>query len=212
MWQRKSDAAELAVIYQTHERDLQLSTLNFQLYLHRLMAGSLAIILLLIAYFLWRAHKYNKVLTLKNRYLYEQIQQREREEQQALEQLKAEPEEVLTAGQQLFRRICALMSEQQPYTDEGLNRDGLAQLLGTNAKYIDQAIHDCSHGETTGNFINRYRLEHVARLLKTTDEPISLIGEMAGIPSRVTLARLFRNTYGMTCSEFRQTAKLKTET
>lgn len=212
VWQKKSDAAELAVIYQTHERDLQLSTLNFQLYLHRLMAGSLAIILLLIAYFLWRAHQYNKVLTLKNRYLYEQIQQREREEQQALEQLKAEPEEVLTAGQQLFRRICALMSEQQPYTDKGLNRDGLAQLLGTNAKYIDQAIHDCSHGETTGSFINRYRLEHVARLLKTTDEPISLIGEMAGIPSRVTLARLFRNTYGMTCSEFRQAAKLKTQT
>lgn len=148
----------------------------------------------------------------KNRHLYEQMQQREREEQQVIEQLKAEPEEVLTPGQQLFRRICALMAEQQPYTDEGLNRDGLAQLLGTNAKYIDQAIHDCSRGETTGNFINRYRLEHVARLLKTTDEPISLIGEMAGIPSRVTLARLFRNAYGMTCSEFRQTAQLKTET
>lgn len=212
MWQRKSDATELAVIYQTHERDLQLSTLTVQLYLHRLMAVTLAVILLLIAYFLWRAHQYNKVLMQKNRYLYEQIQRREREEKQAIEQLKAEPEEVLTAGQQLFRRICTLMSEQQPYTDEGLNRDGLAQLLGTNGKYIDQAIHDCSHGETTSSFINRYRLEHVARLLKTTDEPIGLIGEMAGIPSRTTLARLFRNTYGMTCSEFRQAAKSKTET
>ena len=207
VWQKKSDAAELAVIYQTHERDLQLKDLQFAISLHRLLFIAGGIILLLIGYLLYRAYKYNKVLAAKNRSLYEQIQQQELKEQQAIEQLKAEPEESLTIQQQLFRRLCTLMAEQKPYTDEGLNRDGLAQLLGTNAKYIDQAIHDCSHGETTGNFINRYRMEHVAHLLKTTDEPISLIGEMVGIPSRVTLARLFRNTFGMTCTEYRQTAK-----
>lgn len=30
-------------------------------------------------------------------------------------------------------------------------------------------IRQCSKGETVGDFINRYRLEHVARLLKTTE-------------------------------------------
>ena len=207
VWQKKSDAAELAVIYQTHEKDLQLKNLQFTISVHRIFAVALAVILLLIGYLLWRSHKYNKVLASKNRLLFEQIQQREFEEQQAIEQLKAEPEESLTTQQLLFRRLCTLMAEEKPYTNETLNRDGLAQLLGTNSKYIDQAIHDCSHGETTGNFINRYRMEHVARLLKTTDEPVSLIGEMVGIPSRATLARLFRNTFGMTCSEFRNAAQ-----
>ena len=85
-----------------------------------------------------------------------------------------------------------------------MNRDSLARLLGTNAKYVEQAIRQCSKGETPGDFITRYRLEHVARLLKTTDDPIAIIGELAGIPSRATLARLFRNAYGMSPSEYRK--------
>ena len=205
VWQKKNDAAELAVIYHTHEKDLQLADLRFTVYLHRLMAIALVIITLLIGYLLWRAYKFNKVLSAKNRGLYEQIQQREQEEQRERASWFARDD--LTSEQQLFRRLCTLMAEQQPYTDEGLNREALAQMLGTNPKYIDQAIRTCSHGETTSNFITRYRLEHVARLLKTTDDPVSLIGEMAGIPSRVTLARLFRNAYSMTCSEFRKAAR-----
>ena len=43
----------------------------------------------------------------------------------------------------------------------------------------------------------------------TTDNPVALIGEQSGIPSRATLARLFRNTYGMSCSEYRQVAGQK---
>jgi AraC-like DNA-binding protein len=101
------------------------------------------------------------------------------------------------------------MAEQQPYTDENLNSDTLAQLLGTNAKYVVQAIRECSHGETVGDFITRYRLEHVAHLLKTTDDPIGVVGELSGIPSRVTLSRLFRNAYGMTCREYRQVSQQK---
>ena len=207
VWQKKNDAAELAVIYQTHERDLQISNFKYQLKFHRLIAVGLAIILLLIAYLLYRAYIYNKVLAAKNRHLYEQIQEREKVEEEERQILQAKPDEVLTLEQQLYRRLCTLMAEQQPYTDENLNRDKLAQMLGTNAKYVVTAIRECSRGETVGDFITRYRLEHVARLLKTTDEPIAIIGELSGIPSRATLARLFRNTYGMTCSEFRQAAK-----
>ncbi len=210
VWQKQNDAAELAVIYQTQEKDLQLTDLRFTVYLHRLMAIALFVIILLIGYLLWRAHKYNKVLTAKNHHLYEQMQQREQAKAEEQRQLQAQPEESLTNEQQLFRRLCTLMAEQQPYTDETLNRDTLAQLLATNAKYIDQAIRTCSHGETTSTFITRYRLEHVARQLKTTNDPIALVGEMAGIPSRVTLARLFRNAYGMTCSEYRRAAREET--
>ena len=96
------------------------------------------------------------------------------------------------------------MDEQKPYTDAELNRNMLAQLLGTNEKYVEQAIRQCSKGETVSDFVNRYRLEHVARLLKTTNDPIAIIGELSGIPSRVTLARLFRNAYGMTPTEYRK--------
>ena len=208
-WQKQNDAAELAVIYQTHERELALEESQAKTTLYRIISVSAILIILLIVYLLWRSYKYNKVLTEKNRRLLEEIEQREHEQQQAIEQLEAAPEESLTVSQQLYRRLCTIMSEQRPYTNEALNRDTLAQLLGTNAKYVEQAIRECSDGETVGDFITRHRLEYVTHLLKTTDNSISLVGELSGIPNRATLARLFRNAYGMTCSEYREAVKSK---
>ena len=204
--ERKVDVEQQEVIRQ---KEQEIISRRQSAIIYRILVIAAFLICLLIVYFLWRSYKYNKVLLAKNRRLLAEIEERERQEQQAIEQLQSEPENTLTAGQQLFRRICTLMTEQQPYTDENLNRDILAQLLGTNAKYVVQAIHECSHGETVTDFITRYRLEHVARLLRTTDDPIAIIGEMSGIPSRATLARLFRNAYGMTCTEFRAVAKEK---
>ena len=189
------------------EKEAEIATRRQSVIVYRILAIAAFLVCLLIAYLLWRAYKYNKVLLEKNRRLVADMEQREQDAQQAIEQLKAEPEEKLTTEQQLFRRICTLMADQQPYTDETLNRDSLAALLGTNAKYVEQAIRECSHGENVTDFINRHRLEHVARLLKTTNDSVALVGELSGIPSRATLARLFRNAYGMSCSEYRQAAR-----
>lgn len=175
----------------------------------RIILMAALLLLLLSGYIIWRVRRDNRLLTEKNRRLYEQMVQRERAKADERRYWQAQPEQNLTSEQQLYRRLCKLMTEQQPYTDEHLNRDALARLLNTNAKYVEQAIRECSHGETVMDFITRYRLEHVARLLKTTDNPVALIGELSGIPSRATLARLFRNTYGMSCSEYRQVARQK---
>ena len=201
--ERQADVEQLQEIKQQEEEIIQK---HQALVVHRIIIASAFLVCLLIAYLLWRSYKYNKVLTEKNRKLYEEIEQRRQEQQQEMELLQAAPEEQLTTEQQIFRRLCTLMDEQQPYTDETLNRDTLAQMAGTNEKYVEQAIRQCSKGETVSDFINRYRLEHVARLLKTTSDPIAIVGELSGIPSRATLARLFRNAYGMTPSEFRRAA------
>ena len=201
--ERQADVVQLQEIKQQEE---EIASKHQALVVHRIILASAFLVCLLIAYLLWRSYKYNKVLTEKNRKLYEEIEQRRQEQQQEMELLQAAPEEQLTTEQQLFRRLCTLMDEKQPYTDETLNRDTLAQLACTNEKYVEQAIRQCSKGETVSDFINRYRLEHVARLLKTTSDPIAIVGELSGIPSRATLARLFRNAYGMTPSEFRRAA------
>ncbi len=199
--ERQTDVEQLQEI---KRQENEITSKRQSLVVHRIILASTFLVCLLIAYLLWRSYKYNKVLTEKNRKLYEEIEQRRKEQQHEMEQLQAAPEERLTAEQQLFRRLCTLMDEQKPYTDAELNRNMLAQLLGTNEKYVEQAIRQCSKGETVSDFINRYRLEHVTCLLKTTNDPIAIIGELSGIPSRVTLARLFRNAYGMTPTEYRK--------
>ena len=204
--ERQADVEQLQEIQWQEE---EIVRKHQSLLAHRTILVATVVLLLMAICIIWRIHRYNRLLAEKNRSLYEQIQQREQAEAEEHRQLQAQPEESLTAEQQLYRRLCTLMDEQKPYTDENLNRDTLAQLLGTNAKYVVQTIHECSHGDTVTDFITRYRLENVARLLKTTDEPISLIGELSGIPSRTTLSRLFRNAYGMTCREYRQVAQQK---
>ena len=206
IWQKKNDAAELAVIYQTHERDLQFKDLQFTIYLHRLLAIALVVILLLIGYLFLRTYRYNQELTAKNRRLVAEIEQREREEQQAIELLKAEPEELLTAQQQLFRRICDLMdSPEHIYTDSGLDRCRLAQLLGTNEHYVTDAISTCTNGKSVNAFLNEYRLRYAAHLLATSTDPVSLIAELSGF-ARSSFFRIFSDAYGMSPTDYRHVA------
>jgi AraC-like DNA-binding protein len=204
---KQAQTLELTQIYRTQEKDLQLKDVEARDAIYRLTIASAVVIILLISYLLWRANKYNKVLTEKNCRLYDQIQQREQEEARQMEQLQTEPEEKLTTNQQLFRRLCKLMDDKKPYTDEDLNREMLATMLATNYKYVEQSIRECSNGETVADFINRYRVQQVAILLKTTDDSIGLIATLCGIGSRPTLSRLFRDHYGMSPTEFRQAAK-----
>jgi AraC-like DNA-binding protein len=170
-----------------------------------LLAAAILVILL-IGYLFWRARIYNKVLLEKNRRLLAEIEQREWEEQQAIELLKAEPENVLTAEQQLFRRICDLMdSSDHIYTDADLDRNRLAQLLGTNEHYVTYAISACADGKSVNGFLNEYRLRHAAHLLATTTEAVAVIAELSGF-SRSSFFRIFSEAYGMSPSDYRKVA------
>ena len=206
-WQKQNDAAELAVIYQTHEKELALNDAKSETRIHRLLLAAAILVILLIGYLFWRTRKYNKELLEKNRRLLADIEQREQEQQQAMEQLKAQPEESLTAEQQLYRRICDLMDgPDHIYTDTNLDRNRLAQLLGTNEHYVTDAISSCTNGKSVNAFLNDYRVRHAARLLATTDDSITVIAELSGF-SRSSLFRIFSDAYGMSPSEFRIAAR-----
>lgn len=206
IWQKKNEAAELAVIYQTHEKELELNDAKSETRIHRVLLVAALLLILLIGYLFWRTHQYNKTLLEKNRRLVAEIEQREREEQQAIEQLKAEPEASLTAEQQLFRRICDLMDgPDHIYTDTDLDRNRLAQLLGTNEHYVTDAITTCTNGKNLNGFLNEFRLRYAAHLLATTKDSVALIAELSGF-SRSSFFRIFSDAYGMSPSDYRKVA------
>ncbi len=207
VWQKQNDAAELAVIYQTHEKELALNDAKSETRIHRILLAAAILVILLIGYLFWRTRKYNKELLEKNRRLLADIEQRELEQKQTIVQLKAEPKEKLTANQQLFCRICDLMDNSDHiYTDTNLDRNRLAQLLGTNEHYITDAISTCTNGKSVNAFLNEYRVRYAAHLLATTDDSITIIAELSGF-SRSSLFRIFSDAYGMSPSEFRIAAK-----
>ena len=127
----------------------------------------------------------------------------ETEEAEESEEAKEAEEAAISAkSRELFPKIVKLMEDQQLYTDEDLNRDMIAEKLGTNYKYVVKAIKDCT-GETLTAFINGYRMRHATRLLRDTDDSIAIIAEISGFSHR-TLTRLFQAQFGITPSEYRK--------
>ena len=208
VWQKRNDAAELSVIYQTHEKELALEESRTKSTIYLIIAVGSLLLLLLTGYILWRVRRDNRLLTEKNQVLYEQIQQREQAETEERERQQAQPTETLSQSQQLYRRLCELLEDPAIYTDAECNHETLAQLLGTNRTYLYDALRECAD-TTPADFINRYRIRHAALLLATTDDPVALVAELCGITNRSTFARLFRDHYSMSPTEYRHAAKEK---
>lgn len=208
VWQKRNDAAELSVIYQTHEKELALEESRTKSTIYLIIAVGALLLLLLVGYILWLVRRDNRLLTEKNRVLYEQIQQREQAETEERERQQAQPTESLSQSQQIYRRLCELLEDPAIYTDAECNHETLAQLLGTNRTYLYDALRECAD-TTPADFINRYRIRHAALLLATTDNPVALVAELCGITNRSTFARLFRDHYSMSPTEYRHAAKEK---
>ncbi len=204
----RDDAAELAVIYQTHEKELALKESRAETRVHRVLLATAVVVILLAGWLLGRTHRYNHVLLVKNRRLYEQIRRSEQAEAAEHERQQAQPAETLSQNQIIYNRLCEVIKDPAVYTDSEANHETLARLAGTNRTYVYDALRECA-GLTPADFINRHRIRHAALLLTTTDEPVGLIVEECGITNRSTFARLFREQYSMSPTEYRRAAKEK---
>ena len=110
-------------------------------------------------------------------------------------------------GESLFSAICRLMSSEHLYTNADLNRDDVASRLATNGNYIADAIREATGGNTFMQFVNRYRLRHASQQLTSTDDSIEQIAFSSGFNNRQTFARIFRDEFGMSPSDFRRASQ-----
>ena len=205
--ERQAETLELAQQMKTQEKELQLKDEEAKTTVYRILAFSLVAIMLIILVALWRLVIAHRRMLIKNRELFELIQREQQREVRDIQRIARQPEQERTPNEQLFLRLVELMKKQQSYTDAELNRDILASMLGTNHRYVDEAIRECSDSPSTKAFIDGYRVDHAARLLTSTDDPIALIAEMSGFANRTSFNELFRSRYKMTPSEYRRAAK-----
>ena len=206
--ERQAETLELAQQMKTQEKELQLKDEEAKTTVYRILAFSLVTIMLIILVALWRLAIAHRHVLVKNRELFDLIQREQRREVRDIERIARQPEQERTPNEQLFLRLVELMKKELPYTDSELNRDTLASMLATNHRYVDEAIRECSDSPSTKAFIDGYRVDHAARLLTSTDEPIALIAEMSGFANRTSFNERFRERYKMTPSEYRKAAKI----
>ena len=205
--ERQAETLKYAQQMKTQEKELLLKDEEAKTTVYRILAFSLLAIMVVIFIALWRLAIAHRRMLVKNRELFDLIQREQRREVRDIERIARQPEKERTQGEQLFLRLVELMKKQQPYTDSELNRDTLASMLATNHRYVDEAIRECSDSPSTKAFIDGYRVDHAARLITDTDEPIALIAELSGFANRTSFNERFRERYKMTPSEYRRAAK-----
>jgi AraC-like DNA-binding protein len=199
----------------TQKLDIERQRLSIRI--SRTIIASLSVIcLLLLAIVIIVIHNRRR-LSIKNRDLVHQILEqdriaeeleRERQEKQKMRALlksanKTAPEE--TNENELFYRLQTLMKDPAVYLDANISRKAIANRLGTNEKYLHDALVG-NTGKGFSEYLNSVRLFHARELLSRSDnsDTVDTVAVDSGFSSRTTFYRLFRAQYGLSPVEFRK--------
>ena len=91
----------------------------------------------------------------------------------------------------------------QKHLSEPINTEALAKELYMGRTHLSARFHK-ETGETLAAFITKEKLEEAKRLLRSTDRPITAIGNYLGYSSSGHFGNVFRKTVGLTPSEYRE--------
>lgn len=106
--------------------------------------------------------------------------------------------------------VSALMDEGQQFCNPDFNLDMLSGLVGSNNKYVSQAINE-TFGKNFSAYINEYRVNLACRRLADPQHygnfTVKAIGESVGFKSQSTFINVFRRITGMTPSVYQKIAE-----
>jgi len=108
--------------------------------------------------------------------------------------------------QQLIDKLVSYMSEKKPYFDSELTLSSLAKDIGMSRSQLSQLIND-GLGENFYDFVNKYRVEEVKRLMTDPQAMnFNLLGIAleAGFKSKSTFNLIFKRFTGLTPTEYRK--------
>lgn len=87
-----------------------------------------------------------------------------------------------------------------------LSLKGIAARLNVNASYLSSAFKKES-GETLTDYVNRKRMESAAYILAHSDKQIQAVAAECGFLDSNYFIKIFKRFYGMTPTEYRESAK-----
>jgi len=102
-----------------------------------------------------------------------------------------------------YTRVASAIRHVQTHFDEPLRIPDLAALAGLSPYQFDQRIRRIFQ-ITAGQFIHRVRMDAAVRRLRETKDPIALIALDCGYSDQSAFTRQFRQTVGLSPTEFRR--------
>ena len=98
---------------------------------------------------------------------------------------------------------------REAYRDPEFSLDQLAELVGSNTKYVSQTINE-AFGKNFSSYVNDYRVRKACRLLVEEGNSrltVKAIGESAGFKSQSSFTSVFRKSTGLTPSIYQKMAR-----
>lgn len=112
---------------------------------------------------------------------------------------------------ELYRQIVELFEAEELYKNSEITLPGLAEKLGTNEKYISQAVNKYSDTNFNG-FVNKYRIEEAKRLLADpafSHYSIESVSNKCGFSRRITFTRVFKSMTELSPTAYKKMAETK---
>jgi len=99
---------------------------------------------------------------------------------------------------------------EENYADTMLQLNTFAEKNGMSAGYLTKLFRQ-ETGDTFVAYLTKFRMRQAARMLDGTDHKIYEIAEMTGYNSQHYFCEIFKNTFGLTPTEYRKRSIAKDE-
>ena len=112
--------------------------------------------------------------------------------------------------QALAREIVRVMDGGEEFCRDDFSLDRLAALVGSNSKYVSQAING-TYNKNFSNFVNEYRIRMACKRLSDAEGwgniTVKAVGESVGYKSHATFVNIFKKMTGLTPSLYQRMAR-----
>lgn len=211
--QARANAQELAALYETHEKEQKLQQRKTII----ICLGALAVLLVAtILALLFYHRKIRQKNHVMRQAIDEMIAYREavafHEEQHDIEgkemqmpnpRQQQKEIEVTDPNRELFLTLDHRLESEQLYLNPDLSRDDLCHLIGVDKNLLGNILRDFSCESNSQLYINRKRIRYAVVLMREHPQwTMAAIAENCGMKNTPTFNRIFRQTYGMTPTEY----------
>lgn len=106
----------------------------------------------------------------------------------------------LTQAPQEIKQVIQILSSE--YSSK-ISLDDLSERVDMNKYRLSRIFHEVV-GVTVGQYLTDLRIKHACDLLKFSNLPISVVGELCGMPNASRFTMVFREQQGITPSTYRK--------
>jgi AraC family transcriptional regulator len=93
---------------------------------------------------------------------------------------------------------------------ESLTLSSISKALGIHPVHLSREFHK-QFGSTIGEYLRQLRIEYACRQISTSNTPLARIALAAGFWDQSHLGRVFKERFGMTPSEYRDSFNRKAD-